>query len=285
MAVLLEEEKKMPVGAGEDMSQYLQDIRQFPLLSQQEEQQLAKRCAAGDEDAIRQMVNSNLRLVVSVAKGYIGRGAPLLDMIQEGSIGLVTAARKFDPEMDCRFSTYATNWIRQGVSRCVMEHAGLIRVPRHTAEKIKKLMKIRQELQQSGSPADLEALASASEIPLKKVEELMQMLPQIQSLDATEEDGAWLGLFLEDTQTPEPQEELIRQEMKQILDQLLGQLTQRQQQVLRMHYGLDGGECCSLGKIGEALGISKERARQIEREAVDKLQKLGTGFDLKAFLD
>ncbi len=266
----------------EDVSQYLQDIRQFPLLSQQEERELAERCAAGDEEAIRRMVNSNLRLVVSVAKGYIGRGVPLLDMIQEGSIGLVTAARKFDPSMDCRFSTYATKWIRQGISRCVMEHAGLIRVPRYTADKIKKLLKARQELQQSGGSVDMDALAERSGIPVKKAEELLRLLPEVQSLDG--EDGELLSLP-EDIHAPEPQEEMIRQEMKMILEEMLGQLTKRQQQVLHLRFGLDGGECCSLERIGEILGISKERARQLEHSAVEKLQKLGTGFGLEEFLE
>ena len=279
-------EKEHTTQSGEDVSQYLQDIRQFPLLSQQEERQLAERCAAGDEEAIRRMVNSNLRLVVSVAKGYMGRGVPLLDMIQEGSIGLVTAARKFDPSMDCRFSTYATKWIRQGVSRCVMEHAGLIRVPRYTADKIKKLLQARRQLQQSGQPVELETISKISGIPAEKAEELLKLLPEVRSLDAPvgEEDSA-LQFLPEDTQAPEPQEEMIRQEMKRILDEMLGQLTPRQQQVLRLRYGLDGGECHSLEKIGERLGISKERARQLERSAVEKLQKLGTGFGLADFLE
>ena len=284
--MILEKEQTVPVSAGEDVSQYLQDIRQFPLLSQQEERELAERCAAGDEEAIRRMVNSNLRLVVSVAKGYIGRGAPLLDMIQEGSIGLVTAARKFDPSMDCRFSTYATKWIRQGVSRCVMEHAGLIRVPRYTADKIKKLLQARRQLQQSGQPVELETVSKISGIPTEKAEELLKLLPEVRSLDAPvgEEDSA-LQLLLEDTQAPEPQEEMIRQEMKRVLEEMLEQLTPRQQQVLRLRFGLDGDECCSLEKIGEILGISKERARQLEHSAVEKLQKLGTGFGLTDFLE
>ena len=277
---------EQPVSVGEDVSQYLRDIRQFPLLSQQEERELAKLCAAGDEEAIRRMVNSNLRLVVSVAKGYMGRGVPLLDMIQEGSIGLVTAARKFDPSMDHRFSTYATKWIRQGISRCVMEHAGLIRVPRYTADKIKKLLKARQELRLSCGKEDMEALAAASGIPVKKAQQLLELLPEVWSLDAPAgEDGGELGFLLEDIHAPEPQEEMIRQEMKRILDEMLGQLTPRQQQVLRLRYGLDGGECCSLEKIGEVLGISKERARQLEHSAVEKLQKLGTGFGLTDFLE
>ena len=278
--------EKEQVAGAEDVSQYLWDIRQFPLLSPQEERELAERCAAGDEEAVRRMVNSNLRLVVSVAKGYIGRGAPLLDMIQEGSIGLVTAARKFDPSMDCRFSTYATKWILEGVSRCAKEQEGLIRIPRYTADKIKKLLKARQELQQSGENADTQALAEYCGISPEKAEELLGMLPQVWSLDAPagEEEGQILSL-LEDIHTPQPQEELIRQEMKRILDEMLGQLTPRQQQVLQLRYGLDGGQCHSLEKIGEKLGISRERARQLEHSAVEKLQKLGTDFGLADFLE
>ncbi len=284
--MILEKEREVPAQAGEDVSQFLQDIRQFPLLSLQEEKELARRCAAGDEEAIRRMVNSNLRLVVSVAKGYMGRGVPLLDLIQEGSVGLVTAARKFDPDMDCRFSTYATKWIRQGVSRCVMEHAGLIRVPRHTLDRIKILLRAQRQLQQAGKPVDMQALSALSGIPPKKAEQLLQLLPEVLSLDAPAgEEDSQLQALLEDVRVPEPQDEIIRQEMKRTLEMLLQQLTPRQQQVLHLRYGLDGGECCSLEKIGQTLGISKERARQIEREAVDKLQKLGTSFGLEDFLE
>ncbi len=284
--MILEKELDAPVSAGEDMTQYLRDIRQFPLLSPQEEKELAVLCAAGDEDAIRRMVNSNLRLVVSVARGYMGRGAPLLDMIQEGSIGLVTAARKFDPAMECRFSTYATKWIRQGVSRCVMEHAGLIRVPRHTADKIKKLLQAQRQMKQSGEPVQWEKLAKISGIPAKKAEQLLSLLPEVWSLDAPagEEDSA-LQFLLEDAHAPQPQEEMIRQEMKRILEEMMQLLTPRQQQVLRLRYGMDGGECCSLEKIGDILGISKERARQLEHSAVDKLKKLGADFGLLDFLE
>lgn len=279
-------EKEHANRSTEDVTQFLQDIRQFPLLSQQEERCLAERCAAGDEEAIRKMVNSNLRLVVSVAKGYIGRGAPLLDMIQEGSIGLVTAARKFDPSMECRFSTYATKWILEGVSRCVKEHESLIRIPRHTADKMKKLLKARQELQQSGENPSVQALAEHCGIAPEKTEELLGMLPQVWSLDAPAngEEGQILSA-MEDIHTPQPQEEMIRQEMKRILDEMLGQLTPRQQQVLQLRYGLDGGECHSLEKIARKLGVSKERARQIEHSAVDKLHKLGTDFGLTDFLE
>ena len=270
----------------DDVRQYLRDIRQYPRLSPQQEKELAKRCAAGDEEAIRTMVNSNLRLVVSVAKEYVGRGAPLLDMIQEGSIGLLAAARKFDYTLEYRFSTYATKWIRQGVSRCVMEHAGLIRVPRHTAERIKKLLKAQRELQaREGVQPTLEQIALHSGIPVKKAEELLNLLPEVCSLDAPAgEDDGTLQLLLENLHSPQPHEELIRQEMKRTLESLLGMLPPRQQQVLRLRFGMEDGECYTQEKIGQHLGISKERVRQIERQAVEKLQKLSAGLGLEEFL-
>ena len=271
----------------DDVRQYLQDIRQYPRLSLQQEKELAKRCAAGDEEAIRTMVNSNLRLVVSVAKEYVGRGAPLLDMIQEGSIGLLAAARKFDYTLEYRFSTYATKWIRQGVSRCVMEHAGLIRVPRHTAERIKKLLKAQRELQagEGGQPT-LEQIALHSGIPVKKAEELLSLLPEVCSLDAPAgEDDGTLQLLLENLHSPQPHEELVRQEMKRTLESLLGMLPPRQQQVLRLRFGMEDGEYYTQEKIGQHLGISKERVRQIERQAVEKLQKLSAGLGLEEFLE
>ncbi len=276
-----------PVGSGEeDVRQYMQEIRRFPRLSAGEERALAKRCAQGDEEAIRTMVNSNLRLVVSVAREYAGRGVPLLDMIQEGSIGLLTAAKKFDYTLDYRFSTYATKWIRQGVTRCIMNHAGTIRVPRHTLERMRKLLLARSALEQElGCAPSAALLAQRSGIPEKKVRELLRLLPEVYSLDAPigDEDGT-LGLLLEDVQTPQPQEELVRRELKNILDTLLGMLTVRQQQVLRLRFGMEDDCCHSLEEIGKLLGISKERARQIEHEATSRLQKLGAGLGLEDFL-
>lgn len=269
----------------EDVAAYLQQIRQFPRLNPEEERELARRCAQGDAEAIRQMVNANLRLVVSVAREYAGRGIPLLDLVQEGSIGLLAAAKKFDYTLNYRFSTYATKWIRQGITRCIMNHAGLIRVPQYTAEKIRKLLQAQARLQQqTGQTPNPAELAELTGIPEKKVAEYLSLIPEVYSLDAPAgEDGSALWL-LEDIQAPQPQEELIRRELKNTLDTMLSMLSERQQQVLRLNFGMEDGVCHSLEKIGTILGVSKERVRQLRQQAMDKLQKMGADFGLEDFL-
>lgn len=275
-------------GHGEDVGQYLQEIRRYPMLTPEQERLLAMACAQGDEDAIRTMVNSNLRLVVSIAREYAGRGVPLLDLIQEGSIGLLAAARKFDYTYECRFSTYATKWIRQGVNRCIMNHAGLIRVPLHTQERIRKILWAKAELQRdSGEEPSMEELAQHTGFTEEKVQELLQLLPQVCSLDASagDADNDALQMLLEDVQAPQPHEELVRQELTQTLNNLMGHLDERQQQVLRLHFGMEDGICHSFSEIGKMFDISKERARQIEQQAIDKLQKLGAELGLEDFLE
>jgi len=281
--------EKQPAGASseDELGQFLREIRSFPRLTEEEERILAQRCAQGDENAIRQMVNTNLRLVVSIAREYAGRGVSLLDLIQEGSIGLLTAARKFDYTLQYRFSTYATKWIRQRISRYLMNHAGLIRVPEHTAEKIRKIQSAAAQLRQElGTEPTVGEIAERLDMQPDKVEQLLSLAPEVCSLDTpvgTEEDST-LGTLIPDDQMLQPQEELVRQELDRAIDSLLGALDARQQQILRLRYGMEDGICHSLEDIGKRLGISKERVRQIESQAMDKLQKMGLSMGLEDFL-
>lgn len=283
---LLERQEPLISAGEEDARQFLSEIRAIPMLSAEEERDLARRSAQGDEEAIRQLVDSNLRLVVSVAREYAGRGVALLDLIQEGSIGLLVAARKFDYTLELRFSTYATKWIRQGVTRCLMNHGGLIRVPLHTAERIRKVTQAQKELlQEQEREPSIAQIAQRTEIPEAKVAELLRLRPEVCSLDVPAgEDEDTLGMLLEDIRAPQPQEELVRRELERMLRQLLSALNERQSRVLRLRTGMEDGVCHSLEQVGKLLGVSKERARQIERQAIDKLQQLGAGMGLEEFL-
>ena len=272
----------------EDMTQFLREIRSIPRLSEEEERALARRCAEGDEEAIRQMVNTNLRLVVSVAREYAGRGVSLLDLIQEGSIGLLTAARKFDHTLEFRFSTYATKWIRHGISRYLSDQADLIRVPEHTGERMRRIHVTAAEIQQeTGTDPTAADIAKKLDMKAEKVEQLMALMPEVCSLDlpAGEGEKGTLGALIEDDRTPQPQEELVRRELEQTMENLLGSLEPRQRQILELHFGMKDGICHSLEEIGRQLGISKERARQIERNAMEKLQKMGAAMGLEDFLN
>ena len=276
-----------PVSTGEeDMRQFIHEIRQFPRLTVEEERDLARRCAEGDQEAIRQMVNANLRLVVSVAREYAGRGVPLLDLIQEGSIGLIAAAKKFDYTLEYRFSTYATKWIRQGVLRYLTEQGNLIRVPAYTADRLRKLRYAEAEIRlATGREPTVAELAEKCGLPQEKLLELQRLQPELFSLDAPAGEKDAVGQLLEDLHSPQPQENLVRQELDQTMERLLGMLDPRQRQILRMHFGMEDGVCHSLDEIGQTLGISKERVRQVEKQAMDKLKTLGADVGLEDFLE
>ena len=270
----------------ETMRQYLREIREYPRLTPQQERDLAMGCAKGDGDAIRQMVNANLRLVVSVAKEYAGRGVPLLDLIQEGSIGLLAAARKFDYTLEFRFSTYATKWIRQGIGRCFMNR-DLIRVPAHTAEKIRKVLTAKAELfQLNAQEPTVEEIADKCDMTPQRVMQLLQLNPEISSLDALvgQEDEVTMGALVENPEAAQPYEEMVRRELADTMEKLLSSLEPRQQEVLRLHFGMADGTCYSLEQIGSRLGLSKERVRQIEQQSMAKLQKMGSTMGLEEFL-
>jgi RNA polymerase primary sigma factor len=275
------------ISTADDFAQYLQEIRSYPMLTAQQERSIAEACARGDEDAIRTMVNSNLRLVVSIAREYANRGIPLMDLIQEGSIGLLTAARKFDLAQNCRFSTYASQWIHQGMSRYILNNSGVIRMSRQSTERARKLMAATSAMQQEGLEPTPAVLALRTGIPEDKVTELLSLIPKVCSLDAPVGDPEHdaLQMLLEDVQTPQPYEELVRRELTHTMNTLLGMLSPRQQQVLRLHFGMEDDTCHSLAEIGSILGISKERARQIEQQALEKLHKLGADLSLEEFLD
>ena len=289
MTELLEKKTELTVSAGEDdVRQFLREIREFPRLTVEEERNLARRCAEGDEDAIRHMVSSNLRLVVSIAREYAGRGVALLDLIQEGSIGLLVAARKFDYTLEYRFSTYATKWIRQGVTRCLLNHAGLIRVPLHTAERMRKIDMTRASLRQrNGEEPTAAQIAEASGMAEEKVKELISLMPEVFSLDIPTGEGEEGSLYtlLEDNQASQPFEELVRRELEHTMQLLLSTLNDRQQRILRLHFGMEDGISHSLEEIGKMMNLSKERVRQIERQAMDILQKNGESLGLEDFLN
>ena len=272
---------------GEDVRQYLSEIRRFPVLDQQQERELAMLCAAGDAEAIRKMVSSNLRLVVSVAREYAGRGVPLLDLIQEGSIGLIAAAKKFDYTRDTRFSTYATKWIRQRMGLCLHEHSGVIRVPAYTAERLKKLTAETAAFRaEEGRNPTAAELSERTGWTAEKVEELLSLAPEVTSLDIPvgERGEDTIGSLLPGDESLQPQAELIRRELKELLDSLMAELSDRQRTVLRLRFGMDDGVSRSQAEVAKELDISRERVRQIERQSMEKLQKMGAGLGLEDFL-
>ena len=267
---------------------YLKEIGRVPLLSADEEIALAKRMEAGDEEAQKELAEANLRLVVSIAKRYVGRGMLFLDLIQEGNLGLIKAVEKFDYNKGYKFSTYATWWIRQAITRAIADQARTIRIPVHMVETINKLIRVsRQLLQQLGREPSPEEIAEAMEISVERVREIMKIAQEPVSLETPigEEEDSHLGDFIEDQDAPAPAEAASFMLLKEQLEEVLDTLTEREERVLRLRFGLDDGRARTLEEVGQNFGVTRERIRQIEAKSLRKLRHPSRSRKLKDFLD
>lgn len=267
---------------------YLREIGQIPLLNTENEIRLAKRIEAGDETAKRQLAEANLRLVVSIAKKYIGRGLSLLDLIQEGNTGLLRAVEKFDYHKGYKFSTYATWWIRQAITRAIADQARTIRIPVHMVETINKLIRVQRQLVQDLGREPLpEEIAAEMQLPVDKVEHIIKISQETVSLEAPvgEEEDSKLGDFIEDKVSMSPEESAIYELMKGHVGESLVFLAPREQKILKMRFGLEeGGWTHTLEEVGKEFGVTRERIRQIEAKALQKLKKNETSQKLKDYL-
>ena len=263
--------------ADDSVRLYLREIGKIPLLSAEEELDLARRVVDGDKDAKDKMAEANMRLVVSIAKRYVGRGLDLLDLIQEGNTGLLRAVEKFDPDKGFKFSTYATWWIRQAITRAIADQARTIRIPVHMVETINKLLRTQRRLTQelNREPTN-EEIAAAMEIEVDKVEHIMKIKQDISSLDASirdDEEESVLADFIEDEDTISPEESATNQLLKEQVKGMLGALTEREQKILKLRFGLEDGKQHTLEEVGQEFSVTRERIRQIEAKALAKLRK------------
>lgn len=267
---------------------YLKEIGRVPLLSAEEEVELAKRINNGDEEAKRRLAEANLRLVVSIARRYAGRGMQFLDLIQEGNMGLIKAVEKFDYSKGFKFSTYATWWIRQAITRSIADQARTIRIPVHMVETINKLVRIsRQLLQELGREPSPEEIGKEMDISPEKVREILKVAQEPVSLETPvgEESDSNLGDFIEDHDAPAPADAAAFELLKEQLEEVLDTLTEREENVLRLRFGLEDGRTRTLEEVGQVFGVTRERIRQIEAKALRKLRHPSRSKRLKDFLE
>ena len=275
------------VSIDDPVRMYLREIGKIPLLTYEQELDLAKKILDGDESAKKKLIESNLRLVVSIAKKYVGRGMLFLDLIQEGNMGLIKAVEKFDYTKGYKFSTYATWWIKQAITRAIADQARTIRIPVHMVETINKLIRTsRHLLQQNGREPTPEEIAEEMEIPVEKVLEIQKIARDPVSLETPigEEDDSHLGDFIRDEDSPSPQDAASYTMLKEQLDEVMGTLTPREAKVLRLRFGLDDGKARTLEEVGKTFNVTRERIRQIEAKALRKLRHPSRSKKLKEYV-
>jgi len=276
------------INIDDSVRMYLKEIGKVPLLTAEEEVELAKRIEKGDMEAKRKLAEANLRLVVSIAKRYVGRGMLFLDLIQEGNLGLIKAVEKFDYRKGYKFSTYATWWIRQAITRAIADQARTIRIPVHMVETINKLIRVsRQLLQELGRDPLPEEIAEEMDLPVEKVREIIKIAQEPVSLETPigEEEDSHLGDFIPDEDAPAPAEAAAFMLLKEQLEDVLDTLTAREEKVLRLRFGLDDGRPRTLEEVGQVFGVTRERIRQIEAKALRKLRHPSRSKKLKDYLE
>ncbi len=276
------------VSTEDPVRMYLKEIGKVPLLTAEQEIELAKRMEEGDEEAKKKLAEANLRLVVSIAKRYVGRGMLFLDLIQEGNLGLIKAVEKFDYRKGYKFSTYATWWIRQAITRAIADQARTIRIPVHMVETINKLIRVsRQLLQELGREPTSEEIAEEMNMPVERVREILKISQEPVSLETPigEEEDSHLGDFIQDENVPVPADAAAFTLLKEQLVEVLGTLTEREQKVLRLRFGLDDGRARTLEEVGKEFDVTRERIRQIEAKALRKLRHPSRSRKLKDYLE